>query len=188
MCSGDVKQIHAHFHVSQPSERMTKKDFGGSVWFDIGIYTLNLVDFLFNEDPIVVKSTKSLNSEGVDKDVIVNMEFSGQRHVCLTSSMTCQRPCTAVICGTKGSIEIKEFFHAPTTFELRLNSKPSEPELHDFPLDLSKKELFWFPNSQGFQYQIEHVRECLQNNLSESPVATFEATERLAKLTEVILQ
>ena len=78
-----MNQVHAHFHVPTPTERMVKEHLGGSAWFDIGVYCLNLVDFLYEEFPNEIQSVSSRLSETVDKGAcyIIAVDYTCEKSV-----------------------------------------------------------------------------------------------------------
>ena len=61
-----------------------------------------------------------------------------------------------------------------------------EPSTVEYPLPATGQMNFM--NSQGFVYEIRHVKECLDQGLPESPVMPLEATIRIAVLHEKILK
>ena len=111
---------------------MTNPDFGGSAWFDIGVYCLNLVDFLFDSEPEEVRSVSYLLSPNVDKDMAVSLKYPGERLASLSVSMTCDRLKTATICGTKGIIIATDPFCLPPPRQkpTGYKTKNSSPQVH----------------------------------------------------------
>ncbi|XP_075251848.1 trans-1,2-dihydrobenzene-1,2-diol dehydrogenase-like [Convolutriloba macropyga] len=190
---GDVKQIQAHMHVASPIERMTNPDFGGSAWFDIGVYCLNLVDFLFDSEPEEVRSVSYLLSPNVDKDMAVSLKYPGERLASLSVSITCDRLKTATICGTKGYIEMLHPFYCATSFQI-FKSGDQFPTRHDFNLTQFRKDDYIYPNSQGFQFEIDHVFQSLRGEAGlmtsegfpESSVMPHRATLRMAKIADTL--
>ncbi len=48
------------------------------------------------------------------------------------------------------------------------------------------KHVFNFPNSAGLGYEAQHVRECLEKGLTESPLLPHSETLMIAELMETI--
>ena len=189
ICSGEIRQVHAHFHVNNPSERMTAAELGGSAWYDIGVYCLNLADFIYDSYPTQISAVSDRLSETVDKDMVVSLKYEGGKLASLSTSISCSRPNTAIICGTKGYIEIEPpLFNCPTEFEM-FKDGDSQPTKHTFDLSNYRAEDYVYPHGDGFKYEIEHVRHCMRElQVLESPVMTFAATERLARVTDELMR
>jgi len=185
---GEVHQIHAHLHANSPSERMTNVDLGGSAWFDMGVYTLNLADFIYDSYPIEIKSVSERLSETVDKEMLVCLKYEGAKCALLSTSLTCSRPNTAMICGTKGYINLTSpFFNSATEYEI-LKAGESTPTRYEHPLSDVRKDDYQYVNGDGFKYELEHIRKCLRElKVIESPIMTHKATERLARVNEEIM-
>ena len=191
--TGEVLQIHAHFHLKAASERISNAQLGGGMWIDVGVYLFNLVDFIYDEEPSDIQAcghveAKSASDDGVDSDVVVNLSYPGGKFASLTTSFRCRRPNSAIISGSNGYIEIKPPFHAPTEFEVYIMDKDTtERHRHDLG-GVHSFDKFCYPNSQGFAYEIEHVRECLDKRLKESPLVPWETTLRIARVADKIIQ
>ena len=184
---GEVRQIHAHFHKKTTAERLTLPELGGGAWYNIGVYCLNLVDYIFDSYPIQISSVSDRLSNGVDKDFVISLKYAGGKMALLSTSSTSSRPNSAFICGSIGYIELKAPFHCPTEYEIFKNGD-SKPRKHTFELSTFRSEDYNYLNSDGFKYQIEHVRHCLRDlKTIESPVMTFEAIGRIARVTEELM-
>lgn len=189
---GEVRQIHAHFHLKAAMDRVSNAQLGGGIWLDVGVYLFNLVDFIYDEEPTSIHASGHMEgktaSDGVDSDAIVNLSYPGGKFAALTTSFRCRRPNSAVICGSNGYIEIKPPFHAPTEFEVYVMDKDTT-EVHRLDLGgVHSYDKFCYPNSQGFAYEIEHVRDCLEKGVKESPVVPLETTLRIARVTDRIME
>ena len=81
-----------------------------------------------------------------------------------------------IINGTKGRIKINSPMHCPTSIELykTVGREQKLVETKEYPLDnvanFRYPKDFIFPNSEAFIYEIEHVTECLDKGLIESPL------------------
>ena len=74
---GDVKHVAVNFGVVIGDvDRVAKKSMGGGTMLDIGIYCLNIVEFVFDgEKPEKVLAVGHLNQEGVDESVSASLLF-----------------------------------------------------------------------------------------------------------------
>ena len=87
-------------------------------------------------------------------------------------------PCSANVFGTKGEATLPKMFYCSD--ELIMPEKTN-----NFPLPKARYE-FNYLNSSGLRYEIEHVRECLNKNLKESPVINHEESLMVAEILEDI--
>ena len=84
--------------------------------------------------------------------------------------------CAATVYGSKGSMTIPDPFWC--------SSKLDTPEgTLEYPLPEAKIP-FNYTNSAGLRYEAQHLRECLQKGLVESPVISLDETLLLAELME----
>lgn len=84
------------------------------------------------------------------------------------------------IVGTKGKIRIPEPFWCPT--KVVINEQTYEVPLPDI------KGKFCYTNSHFLIYEADHVRECLQKRLTESPILPHKDTITLRKTSDHILR
>ena len=87
--------------------------------------------------------------------------------------------CEAYIYGTEGRMKLKRPFWCADRLKLK------NGQLLEFPLPKGKVD-FNFPNSAGLAFEAQHVRECLQNDLTESPTLPLSETLTIAKIMEII--
>ena len=63
-------------------------------------------------------------------------------------------------------------FWCPTT--ICITSKNDDDQCEDFPLPEGAKYPFNFTNSQALVHEADHVRKCLQEGVTESPLLTLD--------------
>ena len=85
---------------------------------------------------------------------------------------------TASVFGTKGAMVMAAPFWCSQKIDTPLGS-------FDYPYPEAKYP-FNFHNSAGLRYEAQHVRECLQKGLKESPVLSLDETLLLAELMEEV--
>ena len=76
---GQVFHVQAEFGMPIQADRVNKKVLGGGVCLDIGIYCVQLAQFVFQERPTKVSSAGHLNADGVDETVCASFMYSGNR-------------------------------------------------------------------------------------------------------------
>lgn len=80
---------------------------GGGTILDLGIYTVQVSQWAFQEPPQQVKAKGTLNSEGVDIDVEAELHYTGKRISKMRLSASKELRNSAIIKGTKGEITVR---------------------------------------------------------------------------------
>ena len=91
-------------------------------------------------------------------------------------------PNEAEAIGTKGTLKLPD----PFLFGDKLVTPNGVKEIPFVNNDPEAK--YNFMNSTGLSYEAQHVRECLQKNLLESPVVSHADTLMVAEIMEEILK
>lgn len=159
---GDVRQVWVDFgglSPFDPQSRIFNPDLAGGALLDVGIYTVSFVSNIMNGvQPEIIKSIADIGSTGVDEQNAVIFGYSNGQLAMLSSAVRTTTDHTAIIYGTKGSIEIKNFWH-PVRAVLKVSGQETEY--------VNKSE------AEGFEYEIEEVERCLKAGLLESPLMTW---------------
>ena len=155
---GEITQVRADFGFASPFDPLHRNfnpDLAGGSMLDIGIYPIALNWFVMKEDPKNMIVYGKTAPTGVDSEV--NMVFEYENSVSyLASSFTSKLQNTAYIAGTKGSIEIPNFWMS------------QEAILHN---NWEVKEHFKAPRQGfGFQYEIDAVCQDIRDGKKESDV------------------
>ena len=90
----------------------------------------------------------------------------------LSSSFDKSSPCLASVYFENATVEMGTRFHE--TDQLTIKSKTNEEHLN-----------FNYP-THGYQFEIEHVQECLSNDLTESPEMPLEDSLQLIETLDKI--
>lgn len=177
---GEVKFVEVNFGVPiEKSERVSKKELGGSALLDIGIYTLQFAQFIFKDEPKKVTAVGDLNEDGVDEVDTVILEYDGGRRAVLNMHTKVKLWNKATVVGTKGRATVQEPFHFPNTL-IDVDGKEKQFSLHTSSLPYN------FANSAGLVYQALEVERCIREGLLESPRMTHNDSLILAKLEDTI--
>lgn len=83
-----------------------KQNMGGGTILDLGIYTIQVSQWAFQEPPQQIIAKGTLNDEGVDIDVETELIYSGKRKSKMHISALQELRNTAVIKGSKGQITV----------------------------------------------------------------------------------
>ncbi|XP_076626895.1 trans-1,2-dihydrobenzene-1,2-diol dehydrogenase [Colletes latitarsis] len=177
---GEVHQVMVTFGFDLTEvERLMKKELGGGTILDLGVYAIQFVRFIFNDDvPHSVRASGCLNEEGIDKFVSANFYYKDNRTATITTSSLTFLPNEAYIFGTKGIITIPQFW-CPTTVSL-----PSGTVV-DVPLPEGGHK-FNFTNSAGLRYEAEEARKCILKGMIESQKVSHNDSLLIAQLEDEI--
>lgn len=173
---GDIKVVLANFGFqanANPDSRLLNPGLGGGSLMDIGIYNVfTALDILGKPDEI----NASINSteQGIDEQCAILFKYKNGSMASLFSSISVNLGTEVELCGTLGRLKLSTPFYEPSsTLELIANGE---------------KMVINVEKSKGFGYHFEagHATQCLQNNLTESPVVTHVATLQLMKTLDRI--
>jgi predicted dehydrogenase len=175
---GTIKYIHAEFGFKPTppiAPRIYDLALGGGSLLDIGVYPVFLaLDLLGRPDQITASTVAA--STGVDDQCSVLFQYNSGATAQLFSTFETNLATGADIAGEEGRIRITHRFHGPST------------QLEFYPGIVDSREVVEFEEAKGngFEYEAQHVTECLQKGLTESPLRTFEETLLLMETLDVI--
>ncbi|KAH8413378.1 hypothetical protein KR009_010476 [Drosophila setifemur] len=177
---GEVTQVKLqHGFRLAHMERVCCRSLGGSILLDLGIYALQLGQFVFGVSPVKIHpSGTQLNKDRVDVQGEFMLDYGdGRRLVALVTGLE-NLENDAVITGTKGEIKLSNYWCC--TQMTRSNGPPEA-----WPLPRAKFD-FHYTNSCGLRYEAEEVRRCIEKRLLESPKFTHaESLELMAICDEM---
>ena len=156
---GEARMIQADFSSFTPFEtqtRMFDPAQAGGALLDIGCYGLHYAMYLYGAAPEQISGVAVLGASGVDEQVVLALRFPGDRVASVACGLRVSLPDTARIHGTRGSIEVANFWH-PTGYDLTRDG-----EMTHIPAPQR--------NPEGFVYEVRHFCECVQAGLLESPI------------------
>ncbi|KAL7977409.1 hypothetical protein Chor_009358 [Crotalus horridus] len=158
---GNLKVLRAQLAVRMDNiPRLLEKKLGGGVILDLGCYCIQFASMVFGPEMPQSVLASGLLYETENRQAVLNV------------TMMIDLPGEATIGGTEGFIKIPDNMNCPTIMFLKGNR-------WECPLPPSPEPLY-FKHNIGFRYQIEHVRECLENGLKESPIMPLEESEKIA--------
>jgi predicted dehydrogenase len=176
---GTIRWIQADFGFLAPEPvpaRLWDPLLGGGALLDIGIYPVFLAQSLLGKPEEITASITRYPS-GVDEQCAISFRHKGGGLSSLSATFGTDTPVHAVIAGTLGRIEMHNRFHNATSrVYLALGKEPQEIEVY-------REDGF------GYQFEAQHVTDCLMQGLIESPVLlhqdTLDLMETLDRIREV---
>lgn len=188
---GDLKFIRADFSKRLPPERMngsiTSRELGGGALYRLGVYPIYLATMLFGERPEKTYAQGSFLSNGVDELTVITLTYSGGRIAQLTSSISYSMSCDAVICGTKGELQLPNPFWCPTKLETPRGVYPSNQLAMEFPLPETHFTTN-YPYSIGLRYEAQEVYECLKEGKKQSDKLPLEHSLIVAEIVDEVFK
>ncbi|XP_039760888.1 trans-1,2-dihydrobenzene-1,2-diol dehydrogenase-like [Pararge aegeria] len=177
---GQPQFLEVNFGVPIESvERLYKKELGGGAILDLGIYTLQLAQYIFKDEPIKVTAVSELNNEGVDLVDTVVLEYSGGRRAVFNLNTRIKLWNKATVVGPLGRATLEEPFHYPITLT------HVDGKAENFPLHKSNLK-YNFENSAGLVFEALEAARCIREGLIESPRMSHQDSLVIAKLMDTV--
>ncbi|HLM19101.1 MAG TPA: Gfo/Idh/MocA family oxidoreductase [Acidimicrobiia bacterium] len=158
---GDVVPAHRHFDLDQ----------GGGALLDLGVYTVNLSQFVLGPVESIV-ARGHVGDTGVDEHVAAVLQHADDRLGVVQAAIRTPLTCTARIACTAGVIDIPAFMHCPDHLVV---VTPAGEERIDTSWD-----------GEGLRFQVEEVHRCLAAGLIESAVMPWSETLGIARVLDEI--
>ena len=177
---GTIKSILVNFGFRPASpvpKRLFDPQLGGGTIMDIGIYNAFMA-LSFLGKPDMVDAVMTPADTGVDEQCAVLFRYANGSLAQLFSTFSSDLATEADICGDKGRIRLTSRFYEPST----------TIELYPGRMDSKKQITFDKEPGFGYQYEARHVADCLNKNLSESPVMKHVDTLLLMETLDKIRQ
>ncbi len=174
---GTVTGVRADFGFAatfQPDGRLYNKQLGGGSLLDIGIYPL-FFSYLMLGIPEQITASAVFGETGVDEQCGMVLTYPNGELAMLDSTLRAKTPCEAYVHGTTGSIQIHSRWHE--TNALTLLRDGHEPET--IRIDRA---------THGYDYEAQHVMDCLAKGLTESPVWSLTDSQNLMTLLDTVRQ
>lgn len=172
---GEIKAVEGKFCYTMDEDEMDhhvlKPEHGGGSLLDVGCYGLSFASWYLGKDAQTINAVAD-TFNGVDSHTCAIIKYKNGAIADLSSAVLLRKPNEGYIYGTKGYVHLNRFY-APQSIELRL-------------LDGTSKDISVPYIGNGFEEQIIHVCDCVNNGLTESPVNTFEQSLFIAKQMDEI--
>jgi predicted dehydrogenase len=150
---GAIQYINAEFGF--------KPILGGGSLLDVGVYPVFLaLDILGKPDQIQASMVPA--PSGVDEQCSIQFKYNNGAMANLFSSFATNLATGADIAGDQGRLRLTHRFHGPTT------------KLEFYPGVVDSKQTIAFEKAKGngYEYEAQHVTDCLKKGLTESPLRT----------------
>lgn len=85
---------------------ISKRELGGGTILDVGVYTIQFCQWIFQEEPKSIEATGQLNDDGIDLEMIAELRYDGGKWAKMKTTALYTPSNTAKIFGTKGSMTV----------------------------------------------------------------------------------
>ena len=151
-----------------PKHRLVNPDLAGGAAWDIGVYALEVSQFVVGEKPVNIRTLAKSGPTGVDMIDHYALEYPNAI-VSLTCNLMCNMPFTVGFYGTEGYISCNNL---PFTDRIELHKADGTlVQVYNDPDALGHGTA-----QNGFIYQMEEAARCIREGLAESPVIPHEDT------------
>lgn len=154
---GNCLKVEADFSFKaefDSQKRLFNKDLGGGALLDIGIYPVYLALKLLGL-PQHMDATCEFSPTGVDVSNQIRFEYASGATAELSSSFAKDTPSKAKVYFENATVEFGSKFHETDQLEIKTDSGVDHID-------------FNYP-THGYQFEIEHVQDCLSKGLTQSP-------------------
>ena len=166
---GSIKTVTADFGFKAPFDpkgRLFDKKLGGGALLDVGIYPIFVALAILGE-PETISAKAKTGKTGVDESNEMTFGYADETKAFLKSSVTEKTPTSATILCENGLLYLYPRFHHAQEVTTILEGEKTD---HNFGFE-----------TNGYSYEIEHVAELLRDGKTESPLMTFDFSQKLIK-------
>ena len=170
---GKVLTVKADFGFKadyDPNKRLFNKALGGGSLLDIGLYPL-FISYLVCGMPSGLSASAVLAPTGADEQCGMVLTYPGGAMAVLNSTFGANTENVALIYGTEGTIRLHSRFHESTAVSLE---KPDQE-----PVTMTFDR-----STHGYNYEAQHVMDCLAQGLTESPLWSHADSRNLMALLD----
>lgn len=170
---GEVRYLDYKIFPSYPGfEWFFDKESGGGALIGSVSYIIHHSEFILQSEIKEYSGNLTFLSKNVDLQSNVNFKFKNEALLSGIISILVKEESKVTIYGTKGKIEIKDFWKGDTLILSKNLNK--------------NNKTFNYPFSYEMVYEINHINQCIEKGMVESPIMTSEKSIRASRITEEI--
>ena len=172
---GQITTIHADHGqrlADQNIPRLVEPSLAGGALLDLGIYPISFAHMVLGI-PQSITSTAVFTDKGVDAQTSMILDYAGGSQAILNTTMIVQTPCTAVIAGLKGYLEVDRTFYNPTSMRVTL----FDGTVTEYPSDYK---------GHGLREQAVEFARVVKNGAKESPILTWDDTIAIMEIMDTV--
>ena len=127
-----------------PGNVRVRRDTGGGVLWDIGIYCINAARNLFRDEPSEVRATTAGRLDQVEETVSASLRFSNERVATFSASFGSAKVSTYRLAGTKGDVAVEPAYDYARPLKHRVTLGGETRERRFAKRDQFAPELLYF--------------------------------------------
>jgi len=170
---GQITTIHADHGqrlADQNIPRLVEPSLAGGALLDLGIYPISFAHMILGV-PQSITSSAVLTEKGVDAQTSMIFNYPHGAQAILNTTMVVQTPCTAVIAGLDGYLEIDRTFYNPTSMRLTL----FDGGVTEYPSDYK---------GHGLREQAVEFARVVKSGAKESAILTWADTIAILEIMD----
>lgn len=163
---GEIKLLTSTFgfkFARDYSDRLLNHDLAGGALLDLGVYNIAISQWVFGKNPEAFSTTGFIGETGVDEVTAVSLDFGDGRVSQFTCNLLTRTANDFHIYGSEGHICIHNMFWDTTQATLST----------EYEEEIRVTRAF---RGNGFEYEIEEAKQCIEKGLIESPGMTHADT------------
>ncbi len=172
---GDIQSTQSDFGFSGAVDlesRLYNMKLGGGAQLDVGVYAMFFALLVLGK-PDEIKAFSNLASTGADTTTQALFKYKSGAIAHIFSSIVTDSVKDAHVLGTLGRITVHSPWHKSEKVSLRLNSGETKE--------------FTFPHSgNGFEFQLQHVVDCLEAGKEESDLMPHSMSLMMAEASDEV--
>ncbi len=172
---GAITTIHADHGqrlADQNIARLVEPSLAGGALLDLGIYPISFAHMVLGV-PQKITSTSVMTEKGADAQTSIILDYKNGAQAILNTTMIVQTPCTAVVAGVDGYIEVDRTFYNPTSMRLVLFNG----EITEYPRNYQ---------GHGLREQALEFERVVRSGEVESPILTRKDTEEIMEIMDTV--
>ena len=172
---GQITTIHADHGqrlADQNIARLVEPSLAGGALLDLGIYPISFAHMVLGI-PQSITSSAVFTDKGVDAQTSLILDYANGSQAILNTTMIVQTPCTAVIAGLKGYLEVNRTFYNPTSMRLTL----FDGTVTEYPSDYK---------GHGLREQAVEFAHVIKSGAKESPILTWDDTIAIMEIMDTV--
>lgn len=171
---GEVMFLKADFSFKTEKDldgRFYNLDLAGGSTMDQGIYPISYASMVFGKQPTKIFTTSKISETGVDERCSELFDYGDGKSAELTTSIAYYDRRFALIAGTKGHIEVPNFFLA-TSYDVTIDGNTTT---YNVP---------YLETGKG--YEAKEAMDCIRANKSQSDIMPMDETVELMQTIDQI--
>ncbi|MGQ8338278.1 Gfo/Idh/MocA family protein [Sunxiuqinia sp. A32] len=158
---GKLKMVRSDFAFNGPKDstnRLYNLDLGGGSLLDIGIYPVFSALMTLGK-PEQIKTIAQFSPTGSEETIQMSFKYAGGEMASLVSSFASYSSIQSEFWCERGYIRLNRRWFTPTSISIWHEGDSAESIIESPAIE-----------GNGYQFEAAHVMECLDNQLTESPM------------------